>query len=288
MAPVSNMTGDEPDDSAIIAATVLELAIDAVFPALLSNGPLSPNLSDAGALPRNSDAELIAKSALDSVLDAVLHVMGSPPGHSEMRECAMPNSRSNEHLSSPTAPLKLPALAASTMSEDGLSNPNVVPVISLSWPKVSNSRLSGLPASLPARTSTFDNYQHNPAARLLLAADYAADSIQSAYDTDTAEIIQSAYDAAESIQSAHDAAESIQSAAAEGIQLELVQPARYSVPSSPSVISDDDLSSPPPGDGNDEELDSQNSVLAALEADAPYFRAEVVFSFSAQFRSFVR
>ena len=286
MAPASNMTGDEPDDSAIIAATVLELAIDAVFPALLSNGPLSPNLSDAGALPRNSDAELIAKSALDSVLDAVLHVMGSPPGHSEMRECAMPNSRSNEHLSSPTAPLKLPALAASTMSEDGLSNPNVVPVISLSWPKVSNSRLSGLPASLPARTSTFDNYQHNPAARLLLAADYAADSIQSAYDT--AEIIQSAYDAAESIQSAHDAAESIQSAAAEGIQLELVQPARYSVPSSPSVISDDDLSSPPPGDGNDEELDSQNSVLAALEADAPYFRAEVVFSFSAQFRSFVR
>ena len=286
MAPASNMTGDEPDDSAIIAATVLELAIDAVFPALLSNGPLSPNLSDAGALPRNSDAELIAKSALDSVLDAVLHVMGSPPGHSEMRECAMPNSRSNEHLSSPTAPLKLPALAASTMSEDGLSNPNVVPVISLSWPKVSNSRLSGLPASLPARTSTFDNYQHNPAARLLLAADYAADSIQSAYDT--AEIIQSAYDAAESIQSAHDAAESIQSAAAEGIQLELVQPARYSVPSSPSVISDDNLSSPPPGDGNDEELDSQNSVLAALEADAPYFRAEVVFSFSAQFRSFVR
>ena len=286
MAPASNMTGDEPDDSAIIAATVLELAIDAVFPALLSNGPLSPNLSDAGALPRNSDAELISKSALDSVLDAVLHVMGSPPGHSEMRECAMPNSRSNEHLSSPTAPLKLPALAASTMSEDGLSNPNVVPVISLSWPKVSNSRLSGLPASLPARTSTFDNYQHNPAARLLLAADYAADSIQSAYDT--AEIIQSAYDAAESIQSAHDAAESIQSAAAEGIQLELVQPARYSVPSSPSVISDDDLSSPPPGDGNDEELDSQNSVLAALEADAPYFRAEVVFSFSAQFRSFVR
>ena len=267
MAPVSNMTGDEPDDSAIIAATVLELAIDAVFPALLSNGPLSPNLSDAGALLRNSDALLIAKSALDSVLDAVLHVMGSPPGHSEMRECAMPNSRSNEHLSSPTAPLKLPALAASTMSEDGLSNPNVVPVISLSWPKVSNSRLSGLPASLPARTSTFDNYQHNPAARLLLAADYAADSIQSAYDT--AEIIQSAYDAAESIQSAHDAAESIQSAAAEGIQLELVQPARYSVPSSPSVISDDDLSSPPPGDGNDEELDSQNSVLAALEADAP-------------------
>ena len=266
MAPVSNMTGDEPDDSAIIAATVLELAIDAVFPALLSNGPLSPNLSDAGALPRNSDALLIAKSALDSVLDAVLHVMGSPPGHSEMRECAMPNSRSNEHLSSPTAPLKLPALAASTMSEDGLSNPNVVPVISLSWPKVSNSRLSGLPASLPARTSTFDNYQHNPAARLLLAAHYAADSIQSAYD----------------------AAESIQSAAAEGIQLELVQPARYSVPSSPSVISDDDLSSPPPGDGNDEELDSQNSVLAALEADAPYFRAEVVFSFSAQFRSFVR
>ena len=115
MAPASNMTGDEPDDSAIIAATVLELAIDAVFPALLSNGPLSPNLSDAGALPRNSDAELIAKSALDSVLDAVLHVMGSPPGHSEMRECAMPNSRSNEHLSSPTAPLKLPALAASTM-----------------------------------------------------------------------------------------------------------------------------------------------------------------------------
>ena len=286
MAPASNMTGDEPDDSAIIAATVLELAIDAVFPALLSNGPLSPNLSDAGALPRNSDAELIAKSALDSVLDAVLHVMGSPPGHSEMRECAMPNSRSNEHLSSPTAPLKLPALAASTMSEDGLSNPNVVPVISLSWPKVSNSRLSGLPASLPARTSTFDNYQHNPAARLLLAADYAADSIQSAYDT--AEIIQSAYDAAESIQSAHVAAESIQSAAAEGIQLDLVQPARYSVPSSPSVISDDDLSSPPPGDGNDEELDSQNSVLAALEADAPYFRAEVVFSFSAQFRSFVR
>ena len=286
MAPASNMTGDEPDDSAIIAATVLELAIDAVFPALLSNGPLSPNLSHAGALPRNSDAELIAKSALDSVLDAVLHVMGSPLGHSEMRECAMPNSRSNEHLSSPTAPLKLPALAASTMSEDGLSNPNVVPVISLSWPKVSNSRLSGLPASLPARTSTFDNYQHNPAARLLLAADYAADSIQSAYDT--AEIIQSAYDAAESIQSAHDAAKSIQSAAAEGIQLELVQPARYSVPSSPSVISDDDLSSPPPGDGNDEELDSQNSVLAALEADAPYFRAEVVFSFSAQFRSFVR
>ena len=286
MAPASNMTGDEPDDSAIIAATVLELAIDAVFPALLSNGPLSPYLSDAGALPRNSDAELIAKSALDSVLDAVLHVMGSPPGHSEMRECAMPNSRSNEHLSSPTAPLKLPALAASTMSEDGLSNPNVVPVISLSWPKVSNSRLSGLPASLPARTSTFDNYQHNPAARLLLAADYAADSIQSAYDT--AEIIQSGYDAAESIQSAHVAAESIQSAAAEGIQLELVQPARYSVPSSPSVISDDDLSSPPPGDGNDEELDSQNSVLAALEADAPYFRAEVVFSFSAQFRSFVR
>ena len=286
MAPVSNMTGDEPDDSAIIAATVLELAIDAVFPALLSNGPLSPNLSDAGALPRNSDAELIAKSALDSVLDAVLHVMGSPPGHSEMGECAMPNSRSNEHLSSPTAPLKLPALAASTMSEDGLSNPNVVPVISLSWPKVSNSRLSGLPASLPARTSTFDNYQHNPAARLLLAAHYAADSIQSAYDT--AEIIQSGYDAAESIQSAHVAAESIQSAAAEGIQLDLVQPARYSVPSSPSVISDDDLSSPPPGDGNDEELDSQNSVLAALEADAPYFRAEVVFSFSAQFRSFVR